>query len=152
DNLLADTIVLGQQEQPAAGYYRLDTPGSDVIEQAMLADTATYLPDDLLVKVDRASMAVSLEVRIPLLDPAVFEFAWRLDPADRIRDGGGKWPLRQLLKRSLPEHLVDRPKMGFGVPVGQWLREPLRSWGDELLDPVAFRQQGYLDPVAVRQL
>jgi asparagine synthase (glutamine-hydrolysing) len=114
-------------------------------ERAMLIDTLTYLPGDLLTKVDRASMAVSLEVRVPFLDPDLFQFAWGLSNDHRFRNGQGKWVLRELLRRSLPDHLIDRPKMGFGVPVGQWLRGPLRSWADELLDPALVKEQGYLD-------
>ena len=118
-------------------------------EQAMLMDTGTYLPDDLLVKVDRASMAVGLEVRVPFLDPGIFDFAWGLNHGDRYRDGRGKWILRRLLDRHVPAELVDRPKMGFGVPVGPWLRGPLRDWADDLLSPASVAAQGYLDSSAV---
>lgn len=152
DNGRADQMVPGHSGNPASDYYTLSEAGFTVAEQAMLADTGIYLPDDLLTKVDRASMAVSLEVRIPLLDPEVYEFAWRLAPADRFREGGGKWPLRHLLMRSLPEHLIDRPKKGFGVPVGEWLRGPLATWAEDLLNPVALRRQGYLDTTTVRRL
>jgi asparagine synthase (glutamine-hydrolysing) len=120
-------------------------------ERAMLIDTLTYLPGDLLTKVDRASMAVGLEVRVPFLDPDLFRFAWGLPHDHRVRKGQGKWVLRELLRRSLPDHLIDRPKMGFGVPIGHWLRGPLRSWADELLDPVLVKEQGFLDPTAVHQ-
>jgi asparagine synthase (glutamine-hydrolysing) len=122
------------------------------IEQSMLLDTLTYLPEDILTKVDRASMAVSLEVRVPLLDPSIFAFAWELHPGDRVRDGRGKWVLRRLLHRYVPESLVERPKMGFGVPVGAWLRGPLRSWAEDLLDVATLEEQGYLDPVQVHAL
>ena len=125
--------------------------GLDSFERAMMIDTLTYLPSDLLTKVDRASMAVSLEVRVPFLDPDLFAFAWGLSHDQRVRNGQGKWVLRELLRRSLPDHLIDRPKMGFGVPVGQWLRGPLRSWADELLDPALVRDQGLLDPSVVEQ-
>jgi asparagine synthase (glutamine-hydrolysing) len=117
----------------------------------MLIDALTYLPGDLLTKVDRASMAVSLEVRVPFLDPDLFRFAWGLSRDHRVRNGQGKWVLRELLRRSLPDHLIDRPKMGFGVPVGQWLQGPLRSWADELLDPALVKEQGLLDPVTVER-
>jgi len=115
----------------------------------MLVDTLTYLPGDLMTKVDRASMAVSLEVRAPFLDPALFEFAWGLSANDRVRDGQGKWVLRELLRRSLPDNLVDRPKMGFGVPIGDWIRGPLRPWAEDLLNPNLVSSQGYLDPAVV---
>jgi asparagine synthase (glutamine-hydrolysing) len=120
-------------------------------ERAMLLDTLTYMPDDILAKVDRASMAVSLEVRVPILDPDVFAFAWRLHPDDRVRNGQGKWVLRRLLHRYVPEAMVERPKMGFGVPVSEWMRGPLHAWADDLLDPTTLDAQGYLDTKAVRQ-
>ena len=109
----------------------------------MLLDTLAYLPDDLLTKVDRASMAVSLEARVPLLDPVLFDLAWRLHPEDRVRDGQGKWVLRRLLHRHVPAELVERPKMGFGIPVGDWLRGPLRGWADDLLAPSHLAEQGF---------
>ncbi len=123
----------------------------DFFERAMLIDALTYLPGDLLTKVDRASMAVSLEVRVPFLDPDLFAFAWGLSHDCRVNNRQSKWVLRELLRRSLPDHLIDRPKMGFGVPVGQWLRGPLRSWADDLFDPSLVKDQGLLNPTAVRR-
>ena len=111
-------------------------------ERAMLVDTVTYLPDDLLVKVDRAAMSVSLEVRVPFLSPEVFDFAWGLQAGDRIRGSEGKWVVKRLLGRSLPDDLISRPKMGFGIPVGDWLRGPLRDWADDLLSADTVRRQG----------
>jgi len=148
-----DGLVLGAFDGPPAFG---DIPTGrleelDSFERAMMIDALTYLPGDLLTKVDRASMAVSLEVRVPFLDPDLFAFAWGLSHDQRVRNGQGKWVLRELLRRSLPDHLIDRPKMGFGVPVGQWLRGPLRSWADELLDPALVRDQGLLDPSVVEQ-
>jgi asparagine synthase (glutamine-hydrolysing) len=125
--------------------------GNDPLAYAMLHDTTVYLPDDILTKVDRASMANSLEVRIPLLDPRVFDAAWRIPRKDLIVSGDGKLPLRQLLKTFLPDDLVDRPKKGFGVPMAEWLRGPLRQWGDELLDPVAMNDCGLLVGSVVRE-
>lgn len=118
-------------------------------EGAALADTLVYLPDDILVKVDRAAMAVSLETRAPLLDQRVFEFAWGLPTTARLHGPTGKHVLRQVVYRHVPQALVDRPKQGFGVPLGPWLRGPLRDWAAELLDPVRLKREGYLDPTPI---
>ena len=149
----ADRLVLGSHSRPVGhpGISSALLNGMSPPERSMLIDTLTYLPDDLLTKVDRASMAVSLEVRVPFLDPDLFNFAWGLSSADRARRGESKWLLRELLRRSLPDNLIDRPKMGFGVPVGQWLRGPLRSWAEELLCPALVKEQGILDPLIVER-
>ncbi len=123
----------------------------EFVEEMARLDLLTYLPDDILVKVDRASMAVSLEVRAPLLDYRVVEFGGRMPFGLRMRDGNGKWLLRALLHRFVPRELVERPKMGFGVPLDAWLRGPLRHWAEELLDEARLRREGYFEPEPIRR-
>ena len=117
----------------------------------MYCDAVSYLPDDILAKVDRASMAVSLETRVPFLDHRVAELAARIPLEMKVRDGRGKNILRRLLYREVPRALVERPKAGFAIPVGEWIKGPLRPWAEDLLDPGLLRAEGWFDPDIVRR-
>lgn len=134
---------------------RIDAPLAPM-EQFMLSDMVGYLPDDILTKVDRAAMAVSLETRVPMLDHQVVEFALRLPLACKLRETDGKtvtkWALRQVLYRHVPPQIIERPKRGFAVPLAQWLRDDLRDWAEDLLDEQRLRSQGYFDAKLVRDL
>jgi asparagine synthase (glutamine-hydrolysing) len=146
----ADPVVI--DEEPAIA--DPESAGSAVLNfthRMMLRDAMTYLPDDILVKVDRAAMAVSLETRVPFLDHRIFEFAWRLPMHMKVRDGVSKWIVRQLLHRHVPRELVERPKMGFAVPLDNWLRGALREWAEPLLDYSRLQREGYLDADVVRR-
>jgi asparagine synthase (glutamine-hydrolysing) len=127
-------------------------PGLTSAEQMMYWDAMTYLPNDILVKVDRATMAASLESRAPFLDPRVVEFAWRLSLPHKISKGKGKQILRHVLYRHLPQGMVDRPKAGFGIPLADWLRGPLRDWAEDLLDERRIRNEGYFCPQPIRTI
>jgi asparagine synthase (glutamine-hydrolysing) len=155
-------LLLSHWEEPAAmvlGATEPPTPLSepylsgnlaDFTEQMMYLDMIAYLPDDILVKVDRASMGVSLEARVPLLDHRLVEFAWKLPLSQKIRGGEGKWLLRQVLHKYVPRELIDRPKMGFGVPIDSWLRGPLRDWAEAYLAPDRLIHEGFLNPQPIR--
>jgi asparagine synthase (glutamine-hydrolysing) len=123
---------------------------TDATERMLYWDMVTALPDQMLVKVDRASMAASLEVRVPLLDHRLVEFAWSLPLDLKIRENRGKCILRQVLDRYVPRALVDRPKTGFRVPLGEWLRGPMRDWAEALLAENRLRSEGFFDPALIR--
>ena len=144
----AEAVVRGTEPMAPAGELGALRP----VERMMALDMVGYLPDDILVKVDRAAMAVSLETRVPYLDHRVAEFAWRLPLDLKIRDGEGKYVLRQLLYRYVPRELIERPKMGFTVPLGQWLRGPLREWAESLIDERRLGEEGYFHPQPIRRL
>ena len=146
------SVVIGGTEPPTLLTGNApQLSGLDDIQRMMALDALTYLPDDILVKVDRAGMGVSLESRVPFLDHRVVEFAWSLPQSMKLRDGVGKWALRQVLYRHVPKELIERPKMGFGVPIGDWLRGPLKGWAEELLDDARLRREKYFHPGPIRQ-
>lgn len=148
-----EQIVLGASE-PATIFSQHDKLAglNGFCNQMMYIDQMTYLPDDILTKVDRASMAVSLEARVPLLDHRLVEFAWKLPMEFKYREEQSKWLLRQVLYRHVPRGLMERPKMGFGIPIEHWLRGPLREWAESLLDEERLKREGFFDPAPIRKM
>jgi asparagine synthase (glutamine-hydrolysing) len=149
-----DDLVLNTQEDPislTSGSGQPWTTGANFEQRMMFLDFLTYLPDDILVKVDRAAMGVSLETRVPFLDHRVIEFAWRLPLSMKIQEGKGKWILRQLLDKFVPRNLIERPKTGFGVPIDLWLRGPLKEWAEALLDERRLGTEGFFNAGLVRK-
>lgn len=146
------TIVIGSKEPTTVVTDRDAWPKlKGLSEQMMALDTLGYLPDDILVKVDRAAMNVSLETRMPFLDHRVMEFAWRLPMSMKIWNGQSKYVLRQVLYKHVPRELIERPKMGFSVPLDSWLRGPLRDWAEALLDGSRIKEEGFFDPAPIRK-
>jgi asparagine synthase (glutamine-hydrolysing) len=144
--------VIGGQEPPTQlSRQHPDLGTLSAVDRMMALDAVSYLPDDILVKVDRAAMGVSLESRVPFLDHRLVEFAWGLPLEYKLRTGQSKWPLRQVLYRHVPKELVDRPKMGFGIPLHEWLRGPLRDWAENLLDESRMQTEGYFHTKPIRQ-
>lgn len=146
------SVVIGGYEPPTL--LTGDAPaldGLDDVQRMMALDMLTYLPDDIMTKVDRAAMGVSLETRVPFLDHRIVEFACRLPQSMKLHNGQTKWALRQVLYRHVPQSLIERPKMGFGVPIADWLRGPLRDWAESLLDETRLLNEGFFKPELVRR-
>jgi asparagine synthase (glutamine-hydrolysing) len=147
-----DSVIIGAAEPATAMTDRASWPAQQDLEQRMMyIDAMSYLPDDILVKVDRAAMGVGLETRVPFLDHRVVELAWQLPTSMKIRDGQGKRVLKQVLHKYLPKELFERPKMGFGVPIDSWLRGPLREWAESLLEEARLVREGFFNPAPIRQ-
>lgn len=144
-------IVVGANEPSAVLNKLIEKKELDFISQMMYADAVSYLPGDILTKVDRAAMGVSLETRAPFLDHRVVEAAWKLPFSMKIQGDQGKWILRQILYKYVPKEMIERPKMGFGAPIDSWLRGPLKEWAEALLDEDQLKREGFLNPAPIRQ-
>ncbi|HUS54353.1 MAG TPA: asparagine synthase (glutamine-hydrolyzing) [Thermohalobaculum sp.] len=147
-----ETLVSGAHESWASAWGEAEALCPDPVERMQYLDALTYMTDDILTKVDRASMAVSLEARVPLMDHRVAAFAWSLPMRMKLAGGQGKHLLRQVLYRHVPRKMIERPKQGFSVPIGDWLHGPLRDWAEDFLSPAAIGQRGLIDPQTVETL
>lgn len=146
-----DVVIGGAEPATFLTGHLPDVSHLNTVERMMVLDLLTFLPDDILCKVDRAAMGVSLESRVPFLDHRVVEFAWSVPLEYKLRENQTKWLLRQVLYRHVPKALIERPKMGFGIPTDTWLRGPLRDWAEDLLSESRLRQDGYFNPAPIRQ-
>jgi asparagine synthase (glutamine-hydrolysing) len=146
-----DWVIDGREPPKFVSEMKPKLEGLNAVEYMMALDAITYLPGDILTKIDRAAMGVSLETRVPLLDHRITEFAWSLPLDYKVRNGQSKWPLRQVLFRYVPKELIERPKMGFGVPIDKWLRGPLRDWAESLLSEKRLIAEGFFYPGPIRQ-
>jgi asparagine synthase (glutamine-hydrolysing) len=144
------SVVIGAEEPRTLVDEQNFASELSTVERMSLLDQLTYLPDDILTKVDRAAMSLSLETRVPLLDHRIVEFAWSLPMQQKFRDGKGKWLLRELLYKYVPKALIERPKQGFAIPLEHWLRGPLRAWAEELLSRESLQSAGFFDVAIVR--
>ena len=147
-----EIVIGGTEPKTVFDTYNESATLHDLRDQMMYLDSLTYLPDDILTKVDRSSMSVSLEARVPLLDHNVVEFAWKTPMSLKYRDGKGKWLLREVLYKYVPKEMMERPKMGFGVPIEQWLKGPLSEWAEELLSSERLRNEGYFEVDQIRKM
>ncbi len=146
------TVLRDNREPPFLEEHFAAVPASlNYVERMMYLDVMTYLPGDILCKVDRASMAVGLESRVPYLDNDLVELAWSVPNDVRMHQGVSKWPLRQILKRYLPEVAFERPKLGFGIPIGEWMRGPMKDWVEDMLSEDRLRADGFFQPEVVRR-
>ena len=151
-SLLQDHVMDFTEAPAESGYLQIPCLAAHPAAQMMAKDASSYLSDDILVKIDRAAMSVGLETRAPFLDHRVTALAWRLPMSMKIRSGSSKWALRQILYKHVPQHLLERPKAGFAIPISTWLRGVLRPWAEELLHPDRLYQEGYLRPEPIQQI
>ena len=145
-----EAVMNSEEPDTLLTKFKPELEGLNNQQQMMVLDFLTYLPDDILVKVDRAAMASSLETRIPFLDHNLIEYVWRISHSLKFKKGEGKWILKQILNKYIPKHLTERPKMGFGIPINTWLRGPLRDWAENLLDQKKLQQDGYFNSKLIR--